>query len=162
MGTDAVINAIRELHMEISGSGRSTRQELKLGTLVLAEPPDLDVDVVFQRISTARLGQVPERAVIYICDKDEVLGFSRFLFGSMRLGKLSPEVFTTEELKALRNSRNTSIVDARIEKPGTLGHSYFYENPAVSSDVILTMRYHQPPAARKTVGRWSRARTVSG
>jgi hypothetical protein len=88
---------------------------------------------------------VPERAAIYVCDKDDALGFSRFLFGSMRLGKLKPDIFTPEELKALRGSRNLAIIDARVEKPGSMGHSYFYQNPAVSSDLILLMRYHLRP-----------------
>jgi esterase/lipase superfamily enzyme len=145
-GTDALLSAVRELHLEISGGGRSTREVLKLGSVVLAAP-DLDVDVVIQRAATARVGLVPERATIYICDKDSALGLSRFLFGSMRLGKLKPEIFTPEELKALRGSRNLAVVDARVEKPGSMGHSYFYQNPAVSSDLILLMRYHLAPGA---------------
>ena len=145
-GTDALVSALRELHLEISGGGRSTRDVMKLGTVVLAAP-DLDVDVVIQRAATARLGLVPERAAIYICDKDSALGFSRFLFGSMRLGKLKPEIFTPEELKALRGSKNLAVVDARVEKPGSMGHSYFYQNPAVSSDLLLLMRYHLSPGA---------------
>jgi esterase/lipase superfamily enzyme len=145
-GTDTTVSALRELHLEIAGSGRSTRDVLKLGTVVLAAS-DLDVDVVFQRAATARLGLVPERTTIYICEKDEALGVSRFLFGSMRLGKLKPEVFTTEELEALRASRNLAFIDARVEKPGSFGHNYFYTNPAVSSDLILLMRYQVPPGA---------------
>ena len=143
-GTDVVTSAIRELHLEISGSGKSTREELKLGALVLAAP-DLDVDVVIQRAMTARLGQVPEQSVLYICAEDEALGFSRWLFGGMRLGKLQPDIFTTEELDALRRSKNVSIVDARVTKPGSFGHNYFYSNPAVSSDLILVLRYGKLP-----------------
>jgi esterase/lipase superfamily enzyme len=145
-GTDVVVSALRELHLEISGGDKITRDVLKLGTVVLAAP-DLDVDVVIQRGATARLGQVPERSVIYLCEKDEALGFSRFLFGSMRLGKLQPEVFTPQELAALRDSKKLAIIDARVQKPGSFGHSYFYSNPAVSSDLILVLRNQAPPGA---------------
>jgi esterase/lipase superfamily enzyme len=145
-GTDVVISAIRELHLETAATGRPTRDVFKLGTLVLAAP-DLDVDVVIQRAVTARLGQVPERTVLYICEKDEALGLSRFLFGSMRLGKLQPDVFTQEELAALRTSKRVAIIDARLQKPGSFGHNYFYSNPAVSSDLILLLRYNAPPGA---------------
>ena len=141
-GTDALVSALRELHLEISASGRSTREVLKLATVVLAAP-DLDVDVVIQRAATARLGQVPERATVYICEKDEALGFSRFLFGNLRFGSLKPDIFSPEELKALRGSQNLAIIDARVTKPGSFGHNYFYSNPAVSSDLILLMRYHR-------------------
>src|SRR5687768_7658515 len=109
-GTDVVVSAIRELHLEAAATGRPTREVFKLGTFVLAAP-DLDVDVVIQRAITARLGQVPERTVLYICEKDEALGLSRFLFGSMRLGKLQPDVFTPEELAALRASKRVAIID---------------------------------------------------
>ena len=145
-GTDVVISAVRELHLETAGAGRSTREVFKLGTLALAAP-DLDVDVVIQRAVTARLGLVPERTVMYICEKDEALGLSRFLFGSMRLGKLQPNVFTPEELAALRASKTVAIIDARLQKPGSFGHNYFYSNPAVSSDLILVLRHGASPGA---------------
>jgi esterase/lipase superfamily enzyme len=145
-GTDSAVSALRELHLEISGSGRSTREVLKLGSVVLAAP-DLDVDVVFQRLATARLGQVPERSVVYVCRNDEALGLSRFLFSSQRLGSLRPEVFTKDELVALRESKKVAIIEARVSKPGAFAHSYFYENPAVSSDLILLMRYDYGPGA---------------
>jgi esterase/lipase superfamily enzyme len=150
-GTDVVVSAVRELHLEISGGAigtgaTATREALKLGTVVLAAP-DLDVDVTIQRTATARLGLVPERSVIYICEKDEALGLSRFLFGSMRLGKLRPDVFTPEELSAMRESKRVAIIDARLEKPGSFGHNYFYSNPAVSSDLILLLRHQLAPGA---------------
>jgi esterase/lipase superfamily enzyme len=145
-GTDVTVTALRELHLEISGSGRSTREVMRLGTVVLAAP-DLDVDVVIQRASTARLGTVPEHSVVYISSTDEALGFSRWLFGGMRLGKLEPDVFTKEELAALRKSPQIAVIDARVTKPGSFGHNYFYSNPAVSSDVILVLRYGKAPGA---------------
>jgi len=145
-GTDVTVTALRELHLEISGGGRYTREVLKLGTVVLAAA-DLDVDVVIQRATTARLGKVPERAVVYISSTDKALGFSRFLFGGMRLGKLKLDIFTKEELAALRTSPYLAIVDARVTKPGSFGHNYFYSNPAVSSDVILVLRYGKAPGA---------------
>lgn len=143
-GTDSAVSALRELHLEISASGRSTREVLKLGSVVLAAP-DLDVDVVIQRLATARLGQVPERSVVYVCRNDEALSLSRFLFSSQRLGSLRPDVFTKDELLALRQSKHVAIIEARVSKPGPFSHSYFYENPAVSSDLILLMRYDYGP-----------------
>ncbi|MGH7175866.1 MAG: alpha/beta hydrolase, partial [Tepidisphaeraceae bacterium] len=143
-GTDVTLNALRELHLEISGSGRSTREVLKMGTGVLAAP-DIDIDVMFQRAATARLGQIPEQAVVYVCPKDEALGFSRFLFSGMRLGKIEPGVFTPEELDVVRKGKSPSIVNAAVTKPGDYGHNYFYSNPAVSSDLILVLRYHFAP-----------------
>src|SRR4029453_16952015 len=97
-GTDVVLSALRELHLEFNGAGKDTREELKLGTLVLAAP-DIDFDVMVQRMATARLGRIPERFVLYVCSKDSALGFATWLFGSGgRVGKLRSDMFTPEEL----------------------------------------------------------------
>jgi hypothetical protein len=37
------------------------------------------------------------------------------------------------------------LIDARENKPGVLGHSYYHTNPAVSSDLVLLMRYQLLP-----------------
>jgi esterase/lipase superfamily enzyme len=146
-GTDVVLSALRELHLEISGSGRSTRQVLKLGTLVLAAP-DLDFEVIVQRAFTAQLGQVPENTVIYVCSQDNALGISTWLFGGlMRMGKLRSHVFTPEELNLMREKTEVEIIDARVSQTGMFGHDYFHSNPAVSSDLILLLRYHREPGA---------------
>jgi esterase/lipase superfamily enzyme len=144
-GTDVVISALRELHLEINGAGKNTRDELKLGTLVLAAP-DIDFDVMVQRMMTARLGRIPERFALYVCSKDSALGLSNWLFGGGgRVGKLRSDMFTPAELKALRATKTVQIVDAKIRNPGAFGHDYFHSNPAVSSDLIMLMRYHMMP-----------------
>lgn len=144
-GTDVLCSALRELHIEMTAAGKSTREALKLGTIILAAP-DMDVDVVIQRLVTARLGRLPERFVLYICRQDEALGISNWLFGGLaRLGTLRSDIFTPTELEVLRKSKTAQIVDARISDPGPFGHSYFHANPAVSSDLILVMRYHFTP-----------------
>jgi len=150
-GTDVALSALRELRLEIGGSRRTgaqeTRDALKLGTLVLAAP-DLDLDVVIQRMVTARLGRLPERSAMYICSKDEALTLSNWLFGgALRLGKLRSDVFTPQELEELRKMKNVQIIDAQVSKAGSFGHDYFHSNPAVSSDLILLMRYELLPGA---------------
>ena len=146
-GTDTAITALRELHMEIHASGKNTREVLKLGTLVLAAP-DIDVDVVIQKFTTVRLGQVPERFAIYICSKDKALGLSSWLSGGLeRLGDLKATMFTPAELHMLRTSETIQIVDARVTHLGDFAHDYFHANPAVSSDLILLMRYQLSPGA---------------
>ena len=37
------------------------------------------------------------------------------------------------------------VIDARIKNPGAFGHDYFHSNPAVSSDLIMLMRYQMMP-----------------
>jgi esterase/lipase superfamily enzyme len=148
-GNDVLLSALRELHLEISGDGHgttmTTRERLKLGTLILAAP-DLDVEVVLQRMVTARLGRTPERMTMYISSTDKALGIASWLFGGdMRLGKLKASIFSPEELDQLRAAKTINIVDAQLKNIGNFGHDYFHSNPAVSSDLILVMRYHEPP-----------------
>ena len=150
-GTDVLLTALRELHLEISGNGRgtplTTRQELKIGTLIFAAP-DLDLDVVIQRMVTARIGRIPEHMTIYVCSNDQALGISNWLFGGMtRFGKIRESIFTPEELENLRKAKTVQIVDAQVSNAGNFGHDYFHSNPAVSSDLILVMRYGLLPGA---------------
>lgn len=148
-GTDVASTALRELHLEYIGANKNTREQLKLATLVLAAP-DMDVDVVMQRLVTARLGRVPGHFALYVCAKDEALGISNWLFsGAARLGKLHPDIFTPEELEAMRKIKTAQIIDARITDPGPYGHSYFHANPAVSSDLMLLIRYGLSPGPER-------------
>jgi esterase/lipase superfamily enzyme len=146
-GTAVAVDGLRELHMEISGHGVSTRKYLKLGTLVLAAP-DIDLDVIIQKAITVRLGQVPERFVMYINPNDKALGLSSWLFGNIqRLGDIKADQFSPAELEALRKSMTVQVVQAQISITGSFGHDYFHANPGVSSDLVLVMRFKAPPGA---------------
>jgi esterase/lipase superfamily enzyme len=150
-GTDVVSNALRELHIEYSAAGKSTRKELKLGTVILAAP-DMDLQVTIQRSSTERLGLVPEQFAIYMGEKDTLLNISNWLFGGLaRLGDVDATLFTADELKSLENIKAPQIIDCRITNAGSGGHDYFVSNPAVSSDLVLLVRYHLAPGS--TFGR---------
>lgn len=148
-GTDVVVSALRELNLKYSGAGRSTREELKLGSLVLAAP-DLGFEVILQRNADGAVSLVPERTALYVCEHDGALDISNWLFsGRSRLGRLRADMFTPEELDAMREVRTGQIIEARISNPGPHGHSYFHSNPAVSSDVILIVRYGQLPGPER-------------
>lgn len=143
-GTDVVSSAVRELHLELAGTTGNvltTRAALKLGTVVLAAP-DMDLDVTIQRIATARVGRVAERIVMYVHKNDKALTLSNWLFsGLTRLGEIRSDMFAPEEIHALRVTGAPQIIEARVSSSGAFGHDYFHSNPAVSSDLILLMRY---------------------
>lgn len=138
-GTAVANDAVRELYLEMRGT-QDTRKVLKIGTCVLAAA-DLDLDVVIQRYATERVGRAIEGVAVYVSKTDKALSFSNWLSGGMmRLGTIKTEIFEKDEIETLRNARRIQFIDARLAKPG-LGHSYFHENPAVSSDLILYLRY---------------------
>lgn len=144
-GTAVTTAALRELHLEIRGTG-DTQKTLKLGTVILAAA-DIDLDVAIARNATERIGRAVERSAIYISHHDDALGLSGWLFGGGRLGDVDLKMFDKAEIEALRNSQRLQLIDARVKKRG-LGHSYFHTDPAVSSDLVLLMRYQLLPGAK--------------
>lgn len=145
-GTAVTTDAIRELHLEIRSTA-DTQKTLKLGTVILAAA-DMDLDVVIARNATERIGKAAEYSAIYISSTDKALAFSNWLFkGRGRLGDLDVNIFSPSELEALRTSKRLQLIDARLAKPGAFGHGYFHENPGVSSDLALLLRYQLWPGA---------------
>lgn len=146
-GTDVALVALRELCLEERGNIAAARRALKLGTLLLAAP-DIDMDVALQRLAAERLFELAETTVIYVSEGDWALWLANWIFlGVTRFGKLQPGDLSPEELEILQSSKRLQVVDAYNASVGLLGHSYFYESPAVSSDVILVLRDGREPGA---------------
>lgn len=144
-GTAVTTDTVRELYLELR-STTDVQRELKLGTVILAAA-DIDLDVAIARNATERIGRAVERSALYISDQDEALGLSHWLFGGRRLGEIDLKMFDKDEIEALRASERLQLIDARVKHRGALGHSYFHASPAVSSDIVLLMRYQLPPGA---------------
>ena len=139
-GTDVAASALRELLIEERGANRLARETLKIGHVVLASP-DMDMEVGGQRFGAERFYRVCERLTIYVSSKDKAIGLAEWLFRSKtRLGQLRPEDLTAAQKQQLELVGRVDVVDARV-KTGFLGHSYYHSNPAVSSDLMLTLRY---------------------
>lgn len=146
-GTDVALTALRELNLSISASGKTTAKELKLGHVVLAAP-DLDLEVVSQRIGAEKVDQVPERMTVYTSKSDRAIGAAELLFKSgHRLGDLSPEDLTPAQRLKLACISKLEIILARVST-GLIGHDYFHSNPAVSSDLILMLRDDKCPGEK--------------
>lgn len=145
-GTAVVTDAVRELHIELR-STTDTQRALKLGSVLLAAA-DIDLDVAIARNGTERIGQAVERSALYISHQDKALGLSTWLFGGAgRVGDVDAKIFSKEELETLRHSSRLQLIEARVHEAGTFGHSYYHANPAVSSDLVLFLRYRLLPGA---------------
>ncbi len=145
-GTDVLSSAMRELIIEARAAGMDTQATLKTADFTLAAP-DLDLEVFTQRMIAERLGQGLGRVTLYVSEEDKALGFSAWLFaGIRRVGRITFEDLTPGLRKRLEQNRGAAVVDARV-KSGFIGHSYFYADPAVSSDLILMMGYGRAPGA---------------
>ena len=145
-GTDVLTSALRELYIETQASGKDFRTVFRLKNVVLAAA-DLDLEVVTQRVAAEYVGLGTERSTLYVSNVDKAIGFSAFLFTSLsRIGQLRPEDLTDEERQHLERVARTQLIDARVPT-GLIGHAYFYRHPAVSSDLVLLLRYQLEPGS---------------
>ena len=149
-GTDVVFTAIRELTIEARAAGEVPQERLKLRNVVIAAP-DINIDVSLQR--TEREGTVwaAERWTTYTSSRDKAIGISEWLFSGLRFGKAKYDSMDELGKTWMHRSVDDDLVsrDAVIEYDGRVGgasgHDYFRTNPAVSSDLVLTVRHGRPP-----------------
>lgn len=142
-GTDVALSALRELFIEARAAGDDLRQRFKIRTIVLAAA-DVDLEVAQQRIVAERMGNGAEQSIVYVSPNDRAIGLSQWLFNSIdRIGNLR-----VQEFQAVRQSLppgdRLQFINVE-ERTGFLSHSYFLDNPAVSSDLVLVLRFNRPP-----------------
>jgi esterase/lipase superfamily enzyme len=143
-GTDILATAVRELHIETRAAGKDTRDELKLGQMVLAAP-DIDLDVFIEKFSADRVGFIPEQLTVYVSPNDKAIGLSNWLFGSVRrIGQLAMGDLGHDIALAAKHHPILHVVDMR-GKTDRKGHGYFLSSPACLSDLILVLRDGRQP-----------------
>ncbi|MCX7560367.1 alpha/beta hydrolase [Sulfitobacter sp. F26204] len=137
-GTSVMTQALREMVIFNRGRGLAPKQAMKTGVLILAAP-DLDTGLVRQRLLSERFSEGFEQVNIYINPDDVVLKLSSLLTNSSRIGAAQKEDFKPGELKDLRKQGLIHFI--RVEgASGSDSHSYFRNNPAVLSDMVLVLR----------------------
>jgi esterase/lipase superfamily enzyme len=146
-GADVTTSALRELVIFENGAGRDARRTLKIKTVILAAP-DLDFGVVRQRLAAEGTAKAAGQVNIYLNPKDGALGLAQALTTGTRIGRLSPERLTEQEWEQLGEIPNVHFIDVE-SAGGRLGHAYFRDNPAVLSDVVLTLRTGAMPGSRE-------------
>ena len=139
-GTDVAVTALRELLIEQRGAGRLAEETYKIANLVLVAP-DLDVDVVSQRYVGERLHNAADYMTIYVSKDDQAIGMSEWLARSTRrIGRIQPEDIAEPIRKRMELIKDVAFIDVRL-KSDSHGHSYYHRIPAVSSDLLLLLRY---------------------
>ena len=120
----------------------------KLGNVITAAP-DLDLEVITQRLMAEEVGSKIDRLTIYMSKSDAAIGLSTWIFVSQkRIGRITEEDLTARsaQRRKSRHTQGTHLIDARVDS-GFIGHSYFYSHPAVLSDLILILRDGRDPGA---------------
>jgi esterase/lipase superfamily enzyme len=145
-GTDVAVSAERELVIEARAAGVDPRARYRIANLILAAP-DIDVDVLGQRVIAERIGEGTEQVTIYASRKDKAIGLAEALFGSaLRLGRASAGRLPATVASRFEDAGNVAMVESR-SAGGLIGHGYFHSDPATSSDLILVLRDRRPPGA---------------
>lgn len=150
-GTDVVISGIRELAMESWAAGERPLERFKLRNVVLAAP-DINVELELQRTQAEKVNLAAERWTTYASSRDRAIGASEFLFGGNRVGKARYEAldeqtrYYLDYMKEHLQDRE-ALVEYQGRFGGSFGHDYYRKNPAISSDLVLTIRFGRDPGA---------------
>ena len=162
-GTDVLLTALRELLIEAGGRDFIPPEDRKLGNVIVAAP-DLDVEVISQRVSAEEIGARIDRLTVYMSKTDEAIGFSTWLFVSQkRMGRVTEEDVSevSRQRAKAKVQAGGALIDANVDS-GLIGHSYFYSHPAVLSDLILILRDNRAPGVangrpliRRSGGFWA-------
>jgi len=145
-GTDIMTQALRELIIHQRGRGVPPKIGLKTGTLILAAA-DLDTGIFRQRLLTERFSEAFEQVNIYVNPDDFALSVSSFLTKSARIGAITQDDFSRDEVADL--GKEGLIHFLRVEGAGGAdSHSYFRANPAVLSDIVLALRTRAFPGGQ--------------
>jgi esterase/lipase superfamily enzyme len=151
-GAPVAVGGIRELCLMHFDEGTAeVQRRYRIGHLMLVAP-DMDLGQFENCIHDEILG-VPQKMTIYMSTRDKALSFSAWIFGFARLGEALTEL-TATNLEFLRHHPGVEIVDVKAAEKhhgSWLGHSYFHQDPWVSSDVIMSLRYDAPPDQRGLV-----------
>ena len=138
-GTEISLSALRELHIKYSAMNIKTKEALKLTNLILAAP-DIDIDIFKMRFVGENIMQVAKHVTIYLGQGDKALKLSTYVHKSLsRLGIIKPEDVPESSATVIKNMKNVDLIYVPF-KINFLNHSYFLDNPAVSSDIILLLR----------------------
>lgn len=146
-GTDVLTSAIRERALVGRALGLGVPVRLRDSHIVLAAP-DLDMDVVSQRVIAEQLGRETRNLTIYTSQADKAIGMAEKLFKSVkRIGRMDVEDLDASQLESLKYIEGISIIELEVTEDAKSSHSYFHSDPAASSDLVLTVRYGLEPGS---------------
>jgi esterase/lipase superfamily enzyme len=143
---------LRERHPDEDHAALQRRYRVGNALFVAA-----DVDLkTFARSHLPALSEVAARTEVYVSEDDGALKWSGFFARASRLGRPRFEELTRADLETLASNERLVGIDVTgvygpHELGGMRGHGYFFANPRVSSDVLLSMIYPFDPAWRGLV-----------
>jgi esterase/lipase superfamily enzyme len=139
-GAPVAVDAFLELRLMHSAEpAEKVRDRYRLGRLVLVAP-DMDLGEFRDAVADGAT-ELPERVTLYVNSRDKALDIASWITGFARLGQ-PLGVLTPRQVEFLEDDANVDLVDvagAENRFGSWLGHSYFHEDPWVSTDVLMAL-----------------------
>jgi len=138
-------------HLRGMGKGDSSDRGLRLGEVYFAAP-DLAFRTFVEQLS--RYIDLARRVTVAVNLNDAALRLSRLIHGISRLGRPDLSELSEEESRLLIDASARLDFDViSVESnviPGLRrrSHSFWYDHPWVSSDVLIKFLFHVPPSIR--------------
>ncbi len=145
-GTDVTTTALRELMIEARAKGENPALSFRVANLILAAA-DLDFGVISQRLMAEKFGAAIGQINVYTTQSDKALGFAQGLMSGTRFGRVRPEDLSSDEKDIFAGVGNVHIIEIE-DVSSYLGHGYFHNNPAVSSDLLNIIREGALPGSK--------------
>jgi hypothetical protein len=139
-GNPIAVETLRQLSLKYYDLDNAEAQRrTRIGRVIFAAP-DMDLDTALSA-GVDGADRVTQGFIVYASRRDKALGFAGGIFGDVRLGNSIGKL--TDDERAALIANDTQWIDvAEAEKHSStwLGHSYFHDNPWVSSDLMLYLR----------------------
>jgi len=144
-GVDIAATALRELIIEARAGGHNPLELYRIKNWILAAP-DLDFDIVRQRLMAEKVGLAFGQITIYTTNTDKALSLSQTLLSGIRFGRIKASDLGKQEQAIFKAIKNVTFIDVLSAK-SFIGHSYYLNNPSTSSDIIRTINDGAKPGS---------------
>jgi len=144
-GSAVTATALRELIIEARAGGHNPRELYRIKNLIFAAP-DLDFDIVRQRLMAEKIGPAFGQITVYTADSDKALSLSRKLLRGTRFGQIRAIDLGKQEQAIFKSVKNVAFIDVHGVR-SFLGHAYYLGNPSTSSDIIRIINNGSKPGS---------------
>ena len=110
--------------------------------------PDLDFDIVRQRLIAEKIGPAFGQITVYTTDTDKALNMAQTLMSGIRFGQIRESDLGEQEQLIFTAVKNVSFIDVKGVQ-SYIGHAYFLNNPSTSSDIIQIINHRSKPGNPK-------------
>ena len=144
-GAAIAATALRELIIEARAGGHDPLELYRIRNWILPAP-DLDFDIVRQRLMAEKLGVAFGQITIYTTNTDKALSLSQTLLSGTRSGRIRVSDLGKQEQAIFKAIKNVTFIDVLGAK-SFIGHSYYLNNPSTSSDIIRIINNGAKPGS---------------